>query len=124
MNMRGSITSALVSGPAAGTDGAAVFEFRFPADAPVFAGHFPGHPLLPGVFQLELARIAAERVLNSPLAVREIGRAKFLRPVLPEETLRVEVQCVEKDGGIEARAKFSVNGQRAGEAFLLLGLNA
>ncbi len=120
MNMRQSIERALVRGPDPGADGAALFEFRFPAADPTFAGHFPGHPILPGVFQLELARVVAERVRGATLAVREIGRAKFLRPVRPDESLRVEIQCEEKDGAIEARARLSVNGERAGEIVLLL----
>ena len=120
MTMRGSIAAARISGPRLEADGTAVFEFRFGADDPTFAGHFPTRPLLPGVFQLEMARVVAEAVLNCRLAVREITKAKFLRPIGPAETVRVELNLSEKDGTIHARAGFSVQGQPAGETILQL----
>ena len=60
MNMRASIDAAQTSGPLEPGDGAMAFAFRFAANDPAFAGHFPTRPLLPGVFQLEMARRAAE----------------------------------------------------------------
>ena len=96
------------------------FEFCFPADDPAFAGHFPHRPLLPGVFQLEITRIAAEAVLKRPLIVREVIKAKFLRPIIPAEIVRVELKLTEKPDTIQARASFSVTGQPAGEAILQL----
>jgi 3-hydroxymyristoyl/3-hydroxydecanoyl-(acyl carrier protein) dehydratase len=89
----------------------------------VFAGHFPNRPLLPGVFQLEMARAAAELVLNCPLAVREISKAKFQRPILPDEIVRLELKLSETGGARLARASFSVKGQSAGETILLLCRN-
>ena len=120
MNMRDSIHAARVSGPEINTDGAALFTFCFPAGDPTFAGHFPTRPLLPGVFQLEIARVAAELVLKTPLAVREITKAKFLRPIIPDETVRVELKVAEKADMMQVRASFSVTGQAAGEAIFLV----
>lgn len=120
MTMRDSIAAARISGPQRTADGAAVFEFRFGADDPVFAGHFPTYPLLPGIFQLEMTRSAAEWVLNCPLAVREVSKAKFQRPILPGEIARVELKWSETGGTIRARADFSVGGQRAGETTMTL----
>lgn len=124
MNMRDSISAARISGPHSTPDGSQIFEFRFPASDPTFAGHFPLRPLLPGVFQLEIARIAAELVLSKPLEVREITKAKFLRPIIPDETMRVELKLADKADMIQARASFSVTGQAAGEAILLLARKA
>jgi len=123
MNMQSSIAAARVSGPSPQPDGGVVFEFRFPAGDPVFAGHFPGRPILPGVFQLEMARWAAGLALGHPLALREISKAKFQRPVLPDELVRVDLKLSEKDGSIHARAGFSVGAQPAGETQLLLWRN-
>lgn len=120
MNMQASIRSARLTGPVSQPDGSLVLEFQFPATDPVFAGHFPGRPILPGVFQLEMARVAAELALGHGLAVREIGKAKFQRPILPGETVRVDLKLSEKDGSIHARAGFVVNGQPAGETQLVL----
>jgi len=118
MNMLDSIAAARISGPHATANGSHVFVFRFPASDPTFAGHFPLRPLLPGVFQLEITRAAAEMVVNHPLEVREITKAKFLRPIIPDETLRVELKLSEKADMIQARANFSVTGQAAGETIL------
>jgi 3-hydroxymyristoyl/3-hydroxydecanoyl-(acyl carrier protein) dehydratase len=118
--MRDSIDAARISGPQSESDGAALFEFRFPADDPVFAGHFPGHPLVPGIFQLEMTRAAAEWVLECSLAVREISKAKFQRPMLPGETVKLALKWSVAEGTIRARALFSVRGQPAGETSMKL----
>ena len=124
MTMHSSITAARISGPRCEADGTAVFEFRFGADDPTFAGHFPGRPMLPGVFQLEMARVAAEWALDCPLAVREVCRAKFRRPILPGEVVRLELKWSEEGGTIQARAALSVGGQPAGEVSLQLWRSA
>lgn len=63
------------------------------ADHPAYAGHFPGQPILPGVVLLDealvaLAALAAEQ--ENPAPRCEIKSAKFLSPVLPGESLRLE----------------------------------
>ena len=120
MNMTESIQAARVGDMQRTGADSATLEFRFAASQPVFAGHFPGHPILPGVFQLEMARVAAEAVAGSALVVREIVKAKFRRPILPEETIRVEVKLVAQPDGTQARAVLSVDNQPAGEAILRL----
>ncbi len=124
MTMRSSIADALISGPQPTAGGRVILEFRFRPDDPLFAGHFPGRPVLPGVFQLEMARFAAEAALNCSLAVREISKAKFLRPITPGEAVRVELKLSAEDSTIQVRAHFSVDGQRAGESVLRLWRSA
>jgi 3-hydroxymyristoyl/3-hydroxydecanoyl-(acyl carrier protein) dehydratase len=123
MTMRSSIAAARISGPQLEANGTALFEFQFSAGDPTFAGHFPTQPILPGVFQLEIARAAAQWVLNCPLRVGGVSKAKFLRPISPGEPVRVELKLSEKDGAIQARAGFSIYGQPAGETLLLLWRN-
>lgn len=120
MTMHESIRRAQKVGPETNADGVVRFEFCFPTDDPTFAGHFPHRPLLPGVFQLEIVRVATEAVLQQPFVVREIVKAKFLRPIIPAETVRVELKLSEKPDTIQVRASFSVTGQPAGEAILQL----
>jgi 3-hydroxymyristoyl/3-hydroxydecanoyl-(acyl carrier protein) dehydratase len=121
--MQRSIAAARIGEPQKNADGADIFEFCFAANDPVFAGHFPSRPLLPGIFQLEMARAAVEIILNCPLTVREVSKAKFQRPILPDETVRLELKLSETGETIQARASFSVKGQSAGETILLLWRN-
>jgi 3-hydroxymyristoyl/3-hydroxydecanoyl-(acyl carrier protein) dehydratase len=119
--MQASIAAARVDGPSRQPDGTASIEFKFPATDPFFVGHFPKQALLPGVFQLEMARLGAEWVLEKRLSVREICRAKFLRPIIPAELIRMNLKVSEDSGGVGVRASFSVGGQAAGETILKLG---
>jgi 3-hydroxyacyl-[acyl-carrier-protein] dehydratase len=118
--MRASITAARISGPSREPDGTTCLEFRFAPTDPVFAGHFPNQPLVPGVFQLEMARLGAEWLIGEQLGVREISKAKFLRPIVPAELVRMNLRLSESDGNIGVRATFSVGGQAAGETVLKL----
>jgi len=120
MTMRDSISAARKAGPVPSPDGAHAFEFNFSPDDPVFAGHFPNRPILPGVFQLEIVRMAAEWIENRPLAVDEIAKAKFQRPILPGETLKLSLKFTAADSTVSARANFICGGPPAGEAFLKL----
>jgi 3-hydroxyacyl-[acyl-carrier-protein] dehydratase len=118
--MRASITAARISGPSPAPDGGALIDFRFDAADPVFAGHFPNQPIVPGVFQLEMTRLGAELLLREQLHVCEIARAKFLRPIVPMELVRMTLNVSEGGGRISVRATFSVGGQAAGETILKL----
>ena len=96
-------------------------EFQFDATEPFFAGHFPGQPILPGVFQLEMVRQAAEETLKLPVVIRAVRKAKFQRPIRPGETVRLELKLSEDGDGFLAHARFFVGEQAAGETQLRLG---
>jgi predicted hotdog family 3-hydroxylacyl-ACP dehydratase len=57
------------------------FEVEIPSASPLFAGHFPGRPILPGIAHLAFV----ERALGSPLAA--VRSLKLRRLVAPGETL-------------------------------------
>jgi len=66
---------------------------------PFFAGHFPGTPVMPGVLIVEAMAQAGGVLLLTEIEDREnklvlftgIERAKFRRPVVPGDQLRLEV---------------------------------
>ena len=60
------------------------------ADHPAYAGHFPGHPILPGVVLLDEALHALAARQGLEVASGEIRSAKFLSPVGPGEALRLD----------------------------------
>ncbi|KWZ36464.1 acyl-CoA synthetase family protein [Burkholderia anthina] len=61
--------------------------FTIAADHPALPGHFPGHPVVPGVVLLDHAIHAIGAALNRPLHAWRLGAAKFLSPVAPGEPL-------------------------------------
>lgn len=65
-------------------------QWTVPADHPVFAGHFPGTPIVPGVMLLDAAMHSIAAATGIALDGCEIGAVKFLSPARPGETLTIE----------------------------------
>jgi len=100
--------SATHTGPAASANGnAAALSFTIPADHPALPGHFPGHPVVPGVVLLDHAIDAIGAALNRPLQAWRLSAAKFLSPAQPGETLDLAF-----DAAASGAIRFTV---RAGE---------
>ncbi len=86
------------------TDTETVAEKLVSANEPFFAGHFPEWPIMPGVLVLEaLAQTAAVGVLwNEPanrgrgLALAAVRSARFRRPVVPGDILRLSTRVLRK----------------------------
>lgn len=72
-----------------------VATFTFGPRLDVFAGHFPGYPLVPGVFLIEAVRCAAERATGGPLLIRRVVDAKFTAEVGPGEAVTVSAALAE-----------------------------
>lgn len=66
--------------------------WRVPPDHPAFAGHFPGHPILPGVVLLDHAVLLAQQRLGVEGAVWQVSQAKFLSPCGPGDVLAFQLQ--------------------------------
>ncbi|MFN8292647.1 MAG: 3-hydroxyacyl-ACP dehydratase [Chitinophagales bacterium] len=59
---------------------------------PIFSGHFPGSPVLPGVCQIEMLKEILENGLNTKLSIPDIGSVKFLNVIEPQHTPELKVQ--------------------------------
>ena len=65
----------------------AEFRWRVPVNHPAFAGHFPGHPIVPGVVLLDHAVWLAQTALGQGPGACQITQAKFLSPCGPGDEL-------------------------------------
>lgn len=94
---------------------------------PFFQGHFPGHPIMPGVLVIEAMGQAGGIIMLTEILDRDkklvvftsIERAKFRRPVTPGDQLRIEVDVLSfrtRAGRILGKAY--VDGKLACEATL------
>lgn len=61
----------------------AALSFTIPADHPALPGHFPGHPIVPGVMLLDHAIDAIGAALDRPVDGWRLSAAKFLSPAAP-----------------------------------------
>lgn len=97
---------------------------------PFFQGHFPGHPIMPGVLQLEaMAQVGSILLLRAPDNQGKLGyflsadNVKWRKPVLPGDTLIIEAEILKLKRNIaQARGRCFVNGAVASEADLMFSL--
>lgn len=89
-----------------------------------FQGHFPGNPIMPGVLTIEaMAQAAAILAMKSAdkegltVYFMSIEKAKFRRPVVPGDRLRLEVNVIHRRGQVwKFSAKAMVEDNVASEA--------
>jgi beta-hydroxyacyl-ACP dehydratase FabZ len=105
-----------------------VAEKLVSAAEPVLAGHFPGRPVMPGVLLIEaLAQAAGVGVLvrnpehrGRAIALLGVDRARFRRPVVPGDRVRLTARLVHRRGGVYRFAGAAhVEGELAAEAELI-----
>ena len=98
---------------------------------PFFQGHFPGHPIMPGVLIIEAMAQAGGLLLMDQIPDRDrkvvyfmaLDNVKFRKPVVPGDQLRMEVEMLQFRGKV-ARMKGTalVDGKVVAEAEMLAGL--
>ena len=84
-----------------------------------FAGHFPGHPVLPGVAQVGWAIAYAREGFGFAADPLSIDHVKFLRPLAPGVTATLELHRAGTTGRINYR--LSIAGELAGSGRLDFG---
>jgi 3-hydroxyacyl-[acyl-carrier-protein] dehydratase len=84
-------------------DGWVTASVQVDPDDPVFDGHYPGFPVLPGVYVIEHVHQA---VLAEAGRMRLVAleRAKFVRPVRPDDELRIEARLTADGDQVQCAA--------------------
>ena len=79
---------------------------------PFFQGHFPGHPVMPGVMQVEaMAQVASILLFKLAKTTSRIGyfmsadEVKFRKPVLPGDTIFIHAELTKSRGERLAKAR-------------------
>jgi 3-hydroxyacyl-[acyl-carrier-protein] dehydratase len=99
---------------------------RVPRESPIFAGHFPGHPLMPGVLLIETMAQASGYLLlglngftRMPF-LAGVEKAKLRRFVEPDEALTIEASVVHEGSGYAVtRAAISTGAGKVCDAELM-----
>ncbi|CAM3837324.1 hydroxymyristoyl-ACP dehydratase [Rahnella bruchi] len=73
-----------------------LLTLTLPAGLFWFEGHFPSSPILPGVTQVNWVMIYAEEILGMNNAFAGMEVVKFQRPLLPEETVDLQIDWLEE----------------------------
>jgi 3-hydroxyacyl-[acyl-carrier-protein] dehydratase len=96
-----------------------------------FAGHFPDYPIMPGVLAVEAMAQAGGVLLLAEIPDREsklvvftgIDRAKFRRPVVPGDQLRIEIDVLSwKSRAGRMQGRCTVDGKLVCEAIVMCQL--
>jgi 3-hydroxyacyl-[acyl-carrier-protein] dehydratase len=115
------------------SDNSAVGIKNVTFNEPHFQGHFPGHPVMPGVLIVEaMAQVAGAISLKaaggdkpSLVYFLTIDGAKFRKPVVPGDRLEIRVQRLKKRGNISRFAcEAFVEGTKVAEAEISAMLSA
>jgi 3-hydroxyacyl-[acyl-carrier-protein] dehydratase len=101
------------------------------ANEPFFVGHFPEFPVMPGVLIVEaMAQTAGVLVLksipdrdNKLVLLVSIDAARFRRPVVPGDQLRIEMSVIRRKGTVAKMAgRATVDGVLVAEAEVMCKL--
>jgi 3-hydroxyacyl-[acyl-carrier-protein] dehydratase len=101
-------------------------ETEFSRDDPMFVGHFPGDPLVPGVILTEAlaqtAGIAAhDENSTTRFLLSAIRQMKFLRPVLPEQKIILRARkLAEVDQLLQFEVEALIDNERIAAGQLVL----
>ena len=92
---------------------------------PFFQGHFPGHPIMPGVLIIEaMAQVGGMLLMHSMhdpqtqvVYIMSLDNVKFRRPVKPGDQIQFELELVQARGRVRRMRGFArVEGEVVAEA--------
>lgn len=73
----------------------------------IFEGHFPGHPVVPGVCMMQMVKEIMEQVFKKKTNLVSAGEMKFLAIINPEENTNIQAALkykIEETGNVAVSA--------------------
>lgn len=89
------------------------FTVELPPSSSLFAGHFPGRPILPGIAHLAMAERAVRELTGQEVAITAVRVLKLRRPVSPGEALELRIDFPDAAG--VTRFEMRCNGEMASQ---------
>lgn len=68
------------------SDNSIIHSIVLNTNHPIYNGHFPNQPVLPGVCSLQVIRECLSHTLKKDIKFTNIKECKFLSPIIPQET--------------------------------------
>ncbi len=71
----------------------------------IFEGHFPGHPVLPGVCVIQIIKELTEKSLEKKLMLSVASNVKFMSVINPEknDVVQFEIQLAQDEGDVKIK---------------------
>jgi 3-hydroxyacyl-[acyl-carrier-protein] dehydratase len=81
-------------------------NFRVQAGNSIFAGHFPGQPVVPGVCLVQLVKEVTEKVVGQKVLLTQAANIKFLQLIIPNESqlFQLNLTFVIESGEVKVNA--------------------
>ncbi len=108
------ITQNQQEGEAVVASGSYAVQIKLHPDHPIFEGHFPGNPVVPGVCQIRMITEIVSEITGKEVRLQEADNIKFLSMINPNDHSELTIDCTLKkneDGMIRVTASISDNEQ-------------
>lgn len=92
------------------SEGGAEYDIRLNPEHFIYAAHFPGEPITPGVVIMQISVELLSDYVGNPLEIKMVKNIKFLKIISPAEVTELSWQIgkVSKDENGDVKAQFTV----------------
>ena len=87
-----------------------LFDVILLPECNIYKGHFPGMPIAPGVFNIQMIKECVERIAGKPLLLESMMQCKFIAMITPElnPELQIRIESTQYDDNrLKVSAKIS-----------------
>jgi 3-hydroxyacyl-[acyl-carrier-protein] dehydratase len=87
------------------------FQIKVNSSHPIFKGHFPDNPVMPGVCMMQIIKEITEEIIHSKLFMQKCANVKFMALINPEINpvlqLQLNISQVEEIVKVKSTTKFN-----------------